>query len=936
MSSFIEITPELMAGFLDEAPEYLSTLDEGLLAFESKAGAGTISLTDEDDQERMNDMFRAAHSLKGLSATLGFNDIRDLTHLTETLFDQLRMGQRALDAPSVETLFGVFDTLRLLVQQLAEPSAEQITIDESLRSLESILASPGVDSSAVESSASSTVSLKDAERARDALKSASKTIDALNRSLLRLERDRCDAEALEELVGHARSIKSTTEAAGVASLHHMTCDMETALDGVSTAGGAVEEALVNALFAAAVRLHVDLCSIQAGCLAEVTHRGTREIFAQWVKGVSPGESGEVGGGSESTDAVETTGGETGGSDGDGDGRVVVVRVAFAKDFAEAAIQGCLIHQRLAGIGRVLACQPSMDEIVELPSVESLTIRVRTACAAGAIQDVVGSYSVESVEATYEDQSLDSGLSAGNAKGSEAVSDTAGAASSCSEPSAKSGGAPATKVGETIRVDLNRLDQLMNLGGELVINRARFSRIRSQLAPAFSGQNVKYAVDALSDRLARVNEDVAQLSKLAGDRRILASLSETARLMSQDLDTVSDAVGRVHECRGVVADFSEALHNLARVSEGIQKGVMATRMVSVGPLFQRFRRVIRDMAKATGKDVELVLRGEHTELDKRMIDELADPITHMVRNSVDHGIETPTERAAANKPPTAQVVLNAYHLGRYICIEVRDDGKGIDIQRVKEKIIERELASSSQVEQMTDKEIAQFVFRPGFSTAKEVTDLSGRGMGMDIVVSKIDNVNGTVEIDTTPGEGTVVTIKLPLTLAIITAVVARVGKGVYAIPLESVAEIIEIPRSRIQQVRRRDVITVRNRVIPVATFEQIFGTSRPDLQTVSRDDPRITLVILSLQDEKMALVVDELICQEDVVIKSLTANYENVSGIAGASIMGDGGVSLILDVAAMMSLLIERNGNDPPPPSDQPDSTANAVMDDSREPCVASR
>lgn len=933
MSSFVEITPELMAGFMDEAPEYLSTLDEGLLAFESKAGAGTISLTDEEDDKRMNDMFRAAHSLKGLSATMGFNDIRDLTHLTETLFDQLRMGKRALDATSVETLFGVFDTLRSLVAQLGEPSSEPITIEEALRSLESILASPGNDASAASLSVSPEVALRDAERARDMLKSASKMIDELNRSLPRLERDRCNAAALDELVGHARSIKTMMEEAGIDSLLHLTRDMEAALEGASTAEGPVEEALVSALFAAAVRLYMDVCSIRAGCLAEVTHRGTREIFARWVNGAAAEEEPEAGSGSESTVTGEARTSTEG--DEDGDGRVVVVRVVFPRDFAEAAIQGCLIHKRLTEFGQVLACDPSMDEIAELESVEGLLIRVRTSCSADAIQDVVGTYSVERVEATYENRSGDGVTAVGKVKTSEVVDDTIASAPSPDKSPAGGAVPPATKAGETIRVDLNRLDQLMNLGGELVINRARFARIRTQLAPAFSGQNVKYAVDALSDRLARVNEDVAQLNASGGDSRILVGLSETARLMSQDLDTVSEAVGRVHECRGVVADFSEALHNLTRVSEGIQKGVMATRMVSIGPLFQRFRRVIRDMAKATGKDVELVLRGEHTELDKRMIDELADPITHMVRNSVDHGIEAPADRVAANKPATAQVVLNAYHRGRYICIEVRDDGKGVDIQRVKEKIIERELASTSQVEQMTDKEIAQFVFRPGFSTAKEVTDLSGRGMGMDIVVSKIDNVNGTVEIETTPGEGTVVTIKLPLTLAIITAVVARVGEGVYAIPLESVAEIIEIPRSRIRQVRRRDVINVRDRIIPVATFEHIFGTARPELQTVSRDDSQVTLVILSMQDEKMALVVDELICQEDVVIKSLTANYENVLGIAGASIMGDGGVSLILDVAAMMNLLVERNGDDAPPSADQSDSTGDGVMHPSNEPCMGS-
>ena len=472
MSSFVELTPELMTGFMDEAPEYLATLDEGLLVFESKAGAGTISLNDEDDEKRMNDMFRAAHSLKGLSATLGFNDIRDLTHLTETLFDQLRMGKRALDASSVETLFGVFDTLRSLVTQLAEPSSEPITIDEAMRSLQSILAAPGVDASDAGSSVSPEVALKDAERARDLLKSASKTINELNRSLLRLERDPCEAGALDELLAHARSIKSATEAAGVDSLHLLARDMETSLDGASTTEGPVEEALVNALFAAAVRFHLDLSSIEAGCLAEVTPRGTREIFAQWANDVTEPAEADPGGGSESTDLCETTGATTAPPDVDGDGRVVAVRVVFPRDFPEAAIQGCLIHKRLTEVGRIIDCKPSMDEIVELASVEDMMIRVCTSLSHTAIQDIVGSYSIESAEAAYENQHGDGTSSAVDAKAPKADTPPAEATPSRGQAAAASSGTPATKVGETIRVDLNRLDQLMNLGGELVINRAR--------------------------------------------------------------------------------------------------------------------------------------------------------------------------------------------------------------------------------------------------------------------------------------------------------------------------------------------------------------------------------------------------------------------------------------------------------------------------------
>ena len=290
------------------------------------------------------------------------------------------------------------------------------------------------------------------------------------------------------------------------------------------------------------------------------------------------------------------------------------------------------------------------------------------------------------------------------------------------------------------------------------------------------------------------------------------------------------------------DFGEALHSLNRVSEGIQKRIMETRMVSIGPLFQRFRRVVRDIAKATGKDVDLVLHGEATELDKRMIDELGDPLTHMIRNSVDHGIEGPQDRIKAGKTPLAKITLNAFHCGRHICIEVKDDGRGVNTEAVRKKILERQMATAAEVERMSDKELVQYIFKPGFSTAEKVTDLSGRGMGMDIVMSKLDAINGTVEVESVSGVGCTVTIKLPLTMAIITAIIARIGKGVYAIPLETVAEIIAVPQSEIGYIQRRRVIRVRDRVIPIALFEQIFQCGAAELRTRCKHDQSITLVV----------------------------------------------------------------------------------------------
>ncbi|MGE3182239.1 MAG: chemotaxis protein CheA, partial [Phycisphaerae bacterium] len=456
--------------------------------------------------------------------------------------------------------------------------------------------------------------------------------------------------------------------------------------------------------------------------------------------------------------------------------------------------------------------------------------------------------------------------------------------------------------KTLRVDLNRLDNLMNLSGELVITKARFTDITRQLTGAISQNNVLYAVQDLEDRIAALHAGLKN-SETPGSG--LSTFADEVAHLQADFEKIKTIVQKFHSARPAMGALAEAVHGLDRVAGSMQKGIMETRMVAVGPLFQRFRRVVRDIAAQTNKKVDLELRGESTELDKRMIDELVDPLTHMIRNCVDHGIETPADRVKVGKPESGRVILNAFHRGRHICVEVRDDGKGLNIERIRAKIIERDLASARQVEQMTDKEAMQFIFKPGFSTAPQVTDLSGRGMGMDIVQTRIDELNGYVELNSTPGVGTVFTIQIPLTLAILNTMVVRIGCEVYAIPLENVREIITVPRDQLRTVQNQPVMEVRNRVIPLARLESLIHLSDPSQHTQSITNSAMTVLVLGLQGERMGLIADELIGQDDAVIKDIAANYRNVNGVTGASIRGDGRVSLILDVATLMSSFATR-------------------------------
>lgn len=333
-----------------------------------------------------------------------------------------------------------------------------------------------------------------------------------------------------------------------------------------------------------------------------------------------------------------------------------------------------------------------------------------------------------------------------------------------DPKNKVGQASA-KTSETLRVDQERLDELMRLSGDLAINRSRFAQVRGQFKEVFEDRNYGCVVDEMADSISRIAESLTTLREDRGGCREIDDVGLNLLHLHESFHSVRSLLGQVQGLRNSMPGFDEALHELTHVSQRIQKGIRGARMVPIGSLFTRLRRVVRDVCKITGKEVELLLRGETTELDKRMVDELADPLTHMVRNSVDHGIETPQMRRAAGKNPIGTLVLEASHRGNGIWVEVTDDGGGINLEKVKKRAIERGLTTSAQIEGCSDREIIRFILQPGFSTADTVTEISGRGVGMDIVKTKIEQLAGTLEIDSTPGQGTRMVILLPLAPAV---------------------------------------------------------------------------------------------------------------------------------------------------------------------------
>lgn len=379
--------------------------------------------------------------------------------------------------------------------------------------------------------------------------------------------------------------------------------------------------------------------------------------------------------------------------------------------------------------------------------------------------------------------------------------------------------------QTVRVDIRKLDDLMNLVGELVINRSRLESLGSSFG-------------------------------------------------SRELDEVVESIGRL--------------------TLDLRDTVLKARMVPIETVFSRFPRLVRDLSKDLGKEIDLEIRGGETELDRTVIDEIGDPLVHIIRNSLDHGLESVEERQKTGKPANGRITLNAYQEGNSVIITVADDGRGFNTEKVKQKAIKMGLATPESIAEMTDDRILEYTFLPGFSTAEKVTDISGRGVGMDVVKTKVDALGGLIHISSKMGAGTTIAIRLPLTLAIIQTLIVQIGKEIYAIPTGYVDQIVSLPASNIKYVRKNEVFMLRGDIVPLIRLQDILDT--PEAQNNGMSE--LDVVILKINDRMVGCVVDALLNQRDVVIKSLGGYLGAVKGVAGATILGDGRVALILDIRAV--------------------------------------
>ncbi|EHM09616.1 chemotaxis protein histidine kinase-like protein [Thermanaerovibrio velox DSM 12556] len=671
------------------------------------------------------------------------------------------------------------------------------------------------------------------------LDEATDQLKNLNELLLAAEQNQSDMGIINEIFRVAHTFKGMSATMGFEGMAGLTHAMEDLLGLARSGEHVLNSEDVDLLFKCLDAITAMVDSIRGGGSdKDVDVKGLVDQLHRLVKKAHDAPSAAPSGASRGSKKVELTEQEKGWvKEARNQGMSVYeLRVALSPSCMLKAARAYMVVTRLGEMGELIKTQPGVEDLEREAFDTEFWVYVATHESGDSLSKVASSISeVASVEVTPLNFDEDGGLSIGDLEeedeGEEAVA-SASPSSRAPEGAAQTGVVQAAqpqgvkKGSRTVRVDIGRLDKLMNLVGELVIGRARIERL-------------------------------AQETKMKA--------------------------------------FDEPLSQLGRISGEIQELVTKLRMVPVSMVFDRLPRLVRDLSRQMGKEVRLVVEGRETELDRTVIDEIGDPMVHLLRNSLDHGLESPEERVKNGKPREGTITVAAYQEGNGVIIEVQDDGRGIDTNKVRRKAVERGIVTAEQAQLMTDEEAIRLILLPGFSTADVVTDLSGRGVGMDAVKSKVESLGGQFQVFSKLGQGTRVVIRLPLTLAIVLALLIRVGDEIYAISLENVEETLLVPKSEIKYVHGTPVTTVRGEILTLSDLAGILST---EVNREGVEEHPVVVVRVGRDRNRIGFVVDDFVGQQEIVIKPLGKLLQKVRGVAGATILGDGNVALILDAASL--------------------------------------
>ncbi|OGN99354.1 MAG: hypothetical protein A2Y89_01670 [Chloroflexi bacterium RBG_13_51_18] len=655
---------------------------------------------------------------------------------------------------------------------------------------------------------------------------ADEQLQLLDEDIIRLEKEANNPELMQEIFRAAHTLKGSSAMVGYQRLSDLAHAMENVLDHVRKNALAVSPSVIDAL------LHG--LDIMRSLRQEMVSPDAKPMdiadavaeLSAFVKSKSePSKQSVEQPSALILDAEAKAKLENAGKEGK---QAYFIKITLDKQCTWAAVRSFQIINGLSSIADIIASLPSPQEIEEGKSSNLLEIVIACSLGEEDIRKILAEVSeVENIEISVFKSEKPAELA------KAAVSDS------------PAPGREDNKLSHTVRIDVNRLDTLMEQVGELVINRNQISQLGKMLAE-------KYHDDE------------------------------------------------------IIITFTDSVSQIAKIVSTLQQDVMSIRLLPVEIVFNTLPRLVRDIARKENKKVEFIIEGQETEVDRSVIEHIKDPLIHMLRNSVDHGIETPEERVSSGKPETGTIRLSAVHEQDNIVITLEDDGKGIDPEAIRKAAIKKNIDSAETISKLTDSEAVNLVFGSGFSMAKEVTEVSGRGVGLDVVKTNIEVLGGAVSVESVPGKGTKFTLTLPLTLAIIPALLIKTGGTICAVPLSCIVEADKLEAKDIQTVRGREVSLFRDNVLPLLRLDEVFGWKAVE----NRNTENLHVVVVRFSGTQVGLVVDELLEQQELVVKSLDHFVGASNGITGASILGDGRVVLILDVASLIrSTISERqNGN----------------------------
>jgi two-component system chemotaxis sensor kinase CheA len=731
------------------------------------------------------------------------------------------------------------------------------------------------------------------------LEEADELLQELNQNLLELEKNPENDEIINNIFRAAHSLKSSAAFVGLNDLSDLAHKMENLLQGIRDKTNDITSDVVDVIFKCFDVISAVIEKISSG---QAPDQDLKPLIDR-INVVT--DSSKKSGRSE--------------AEKDTPGRAVktdspALKISFTKDessiikqsFAEGAecfeisadleaaaqmkwVKAQLISTNLEKEGTIVKVIPSIDDMIADDSISSFKIIIATFSPVSAISRGCNVDQLEKLEIkpiSVVQQNGKQVLKIGKVIEDESFSnaEVSGGKSAGSDEAAVTGGdimfddLPGNEDAEEAADENDSVDSFLAEDEPDIFDRRQSNEpVNNDRRKGPVLKTVKVSIDKLDLLLNNVGE-------------LVIANSGFYRLYEE--------MRKFSELKGVANEFKNRMEQMSRIAKDLQTGIMKTRMVPVGQVFSRFNRLVRDLAKEHNKNVELVIRGEETELDKKVIDVIGEPLLHLIRNAVDHGIETAEERTRLGKNELATITLNAYQGGNQIFVEISDDGRGLDLDAIKEKVLEKKMSTPEMLANIDDQDIYNFIFTPGFSTAKKITDISGRGVGMNVVKEIVNELNGNVAIETEKSMGTRFVLTFPLTLAIIPAIMVKVRHEVYAIPLSDVVETIKISLSDIATIEGHEVINLRGEILSLLRLNEFVN-----LKSALGRNQKIPVVVVGFGNRKIGLIVDSLEGKMEIVIKSLEQNYKNVEGLAGASILGDGSICLILDIQTMINRVI---------------------------------